>query len=96
MICLISIGKVNKKILSFLKAELKKEFEESVEIQKPLADPDYTYNPFRDQCNASTILRQIEHQRPGLCKRTLGVTEWIYILIYSRPQFCVWSSFVLD
>jgi len=75
MICLIPIGKVNKKILSFLKEELEKEFGESIEIQNPLAEPDYAYNLSRDQYNAPVILREIEIQRPGLCKRTLGLSN---------------------
>lgn len=74
-ICLVPVGKVNKKILSYLREKLEREFGKAIEIYQKLSEPDYAYNFSRGQYHASTILKRIEREKPSQCQRILGVTD---------------------
>lgn len=75
MICLIPIGKIDKKIMTYLKEELEEEFGEVIEIGQRFSEPDYAYNPLRGQYHVSTILRKIEKEKPNRCQKMLGIVN---------------------
>ena len=69
---IIPIGKIDQKILDYLKIELRKKFGIEVEIAEPMEKPDYAYNPKRRQYHSTSILEKISKLTNGVI---LGVVD---------------------
>ena len=69
---IIPIGKIDQKILDYLKIELRKKFGIEVEIAEPMEKPDYAYNPQRRQYHSTAILEKISKLTNGVI---LGVVD---------------------
>jgi len=69
---IIPIGKIDQKILDYLKIELRKKFGLEVEIAEPMEKPDYAYNSQRRQYHSTSILEKISKLTNGVI---LGVVD---------------------
>jgi len=69
---IIPIGKIDQKILDYLKVELERKFGLKVEIAESMESPDYAYNPKRRQYLAEAILERIIKISDGI---NLGMVD---------------------
>jgi len=69
---IIPIGKIDQRILDYLKVELRKKFGLEVGIVEPMEKPDYAYNPQRRQYHSTSILEKISKLTNGVI---LGVVD---------------------
>ncbi|MGB2698233.1 MAG: archaemetzincin family Zn-dependent metalloprotease [Candidatus Zixiibacteriota bacterium] len=74
-ICLTAVGEVDKDMLIFLQTELQKVFKKEVKTAMALENPDYAYNPERDQYHSSKILERMKKEKFKDCNRVLGVAD---------------------
>jgi len=72
---LAAVGEVDKDILSSLQSGLEKVFEREVKVADGLKDPDYAYNPKRQQYHSSEILAKIKKEKLRGCDRVLAVAD---------------------
>ena len=75
MICIVPVGKIDNKILSFLCPKLKEVYNMEVEIKEGLDLPNYAYNPERKQYLSTAILNKIKGTKLVQCEKILGIAD---------------------
>lgn len=70
---LVPVGRVEARMLDFLKVNLEEHFQNKVLVCHPLDEPAYAYDPKRKQYRSTAILDQLIGYGKGVCECALGV-----------------------
>lgn len=74
-ICILPIGKIEDRILEYLKTELRQVLGKDIYIAKPRPIPESAYNPKRSQYHSTLILNEIRSWDISGYERVLGIVD---------------------
>ncbi|MGB9628580.1 MAG: archaemetzincin family Zn-dependent metalloprotease [Thermodesulfobacteriota bacterium] len=75
-ILIVPVGKVDRRVIEWLKTDLTKVFDKEVTIGKELPEPDYAYNRKRNQYLSTAILKTlIEPREFNSFEKILGIVD---------------------